>query len=778
MIRHRASILMVSLTLCPLASAAQLAEGGKATSSIVLGASATSPEKTAAQELAKYLAQVTGGTFSVLTEPQAPTSKTNIYVGPTVQAEHHGLKADALGPEEWIIRTVGNNLFLLGGRPRGTLYAVYRFLEDTVGVHWWNPWEETVPRKPTLTIDPLNRRGKPTFRYRDVYMLYGNDSGRFAVRNRLNRQGDSAIAAEYGGEMDYGPPCHVHNFYKYIPPESYFQTHPEWFSLINGKRTTENAQLCLTNKDLRKEYAAKLKEYIRSSHEAATKAGRPVPLVFDISQNDCEGMCQCPDCQAITKAEGSETGPLLDFINAMADSIKADYPDVFIDTLAYMMTQQAPKSIRPRDNVIIRLCDTSSNFTQPITHANNRAFHDHLLSWSKISRNLRIWDYAVTYAQGYGLPLPTVQTYAIDYRFYAEHNVEGVFTEHEYTILADLRDLKIWMMIKLLEDPFRNYDELLKQFTDGFYGAAGRYVREYLTALEKASELRPSFLSMDASPVKHRYLDLQFIREATALFDRADQAAGKDAVLMRRLRHARLPLDRAALLRYPQLVRDWTGGGQDAKTFPLDRKAIALRCREEWYQQIDFRLPEAQRPAERLEADRELKFALGRRDAVPMPSKFAGLPLGTAIDFPADETRNWMDQARRVADTEAESGQTNRLELSDQDVQKYKLPMSWGLYDAVNKRNVGLHTIQTSDVAGPGYHWYKMGTFAIQPSCYIYFFWSWVIQLDIDGVIDPVHPDQKYEIWARIKFEGPAFPHARPGAKNAICVERVVLVKT
>jgi hypothetical protein len=52
-----------------------------------------------------------------------------------------------------------------------------------------------------------------------------------------------------------------------------------------------------------------------------------------------------------------------------------------------------------------------------------------------------------------GLPLPTVHTYAPDYRYFAEHNVEGVFTEHEHAILADLRDLKIWMMMKLLKDP-------------------------------------------------------------------------------------------------------------------------------------------------------------------------------------------------------------------------------------------------------------------------------------------------------------------------------------
>ena len=303
-----------------------------------------------------------------------------------------------MGPEEWVVRSVGDNLILTGGRPRGTLYAVYRFLEEVIGVHWWNACEETVPQKPTLEVDDFDLHGKPCFRYRDIYMLYANDNGRFAARNRINRQGDAPIAGEFGGEMSYGPPAHVHTFYTYMPPAQYFAEHPEWFSLIDGKRSADQAQLCLTNSELRKAFLEKLKAYIESSHAEAGREGKPAPLVFDVSQNDCGGMCQCDACQAIAKAEDSEAGPLLDFVNFLADAVKESHPEVFIDTLAYMMTQRPPKTIRPRDNVIIRLCDTGSNFTKPITDNENRRFRDELVSWSDIAKNLRIWDYAVTYA--------------------------------------------------------------------------------------------------------------------------------------------------------------------------------------------------------------------------------------------------------------------------------------------------------------------------------------------------------------------------------------------
>ncbi|MBI4471982.1 MAG: DUF4838 domain-containing protein, partial [Acidobacteria bacterium] len=268
-----------------------LARNGRAETCIVLGAEAVSAERTAAAELAAYLGKVTGGTFNVVAETEAPTHGMRLYVGPTKAARRQGVRAEALGPEEWVIRTTDDGLVLTGGRPRGTLYAVYRFLEDMVGVHWWNPWEETVPKLPALAVPRVNRRGKPTFLYRDVHGIGAfGDGGRFAARNRLNQQGadlaspSELISPEYGGDVPYGLPYHVHTSYMYVPPEEYFEKHPEWFSLINGERSAKRAQLCLTNQQLREHMVHKLEGYIETSRTEARAAGFPPPLVFDISQ--------------------------------------------------------------------------------------------------------------------------------------------------------------------------------------------------------------------------------------------------------------------------------------------------------------------------------------------------------------------------------------------------------------------------------------------------------------------------------------------------------------
>jgi len=773
----RALTILFTVAALP-AGALTLADGGQAAAVIVVCDAPEPAEQTAAKELAAYLGAVTGGTFNVVAESQAAARGTRIFVGPTQFCKALGIDAASFGSEQWLMRTAGEDLVITGGRPRGTLYAVYRFLEDVICVHWWNAYEETVPRQSTLRLDAIDRAGAPVIRYRDIYTLYSNDDGRFAARNRLNRDGDSGISGAYGGDLDYGPPYHVHTFYMYVPPDTYFATHPEWFSLVDGRRDADQKQLCLTDTGLRVYFVDRLRTYIEESRAAARQRNEPPPVVFDVSQNDWGGMCECENCQAIALAEESEAGPLLDFVNYLADAVGQEYPDVYIDTLAYMMTQKPPKSIRPRDNVIIRLCDTGSNFTRPVTDPANQEFHDHLLRWAEIAKNLRIWDYAVTYGPHYGLPMPTAHTYAPDYRFYAEHHVEGVFTEHEYPILADMRDFKVWMMMKTLEDPYQDYDALVRTFTDGFYGPAGGVIREYLARLEQASQAKTSYLSMGASPVQYRYLDLPFVREAHALFDRAEEVVAGDAVLLRRVRFARLPLDRATIVLFPALFSQWVRGGGAPEEMPLDRDTIAVRCKDTWSAQVAFRIPEGGRPDALAEIGAELEPLLARPVFVSIPEKFRALPPGRVFDFTAQASRNWNDEVKRVRDAEAESGVANRLALSSTDMERYALPMPWGLYDAVSKRGVGAVSIKPEDVPGPGYHWYKLGTFPVGPSCYVYFFWSWIIQVDVGSAADPEQADQTFEIWARIKFEGPGFPHGKAEAGNAIWVERVVLVKS
>ena len=286
---------------------------------------------------------------------------SRLLVGPdAAQLADPTFSTAEFGAEGLILRTVGNDLILAGGRPRGTLYAVYTFLEDHVGCRWWSSTASTIPKQPTLKFDGINVRYIPPLEYRESFW-YDAFDGDFAVRNKCN--GHSAkLDAGRGGKHIYQG--FVHTFFPLIPPGKYFEKHPEWFSEIDGKRQQGRTQLCLTNDQMRQELVKNLKDSLRKN---------PAATIASVSQNDWHGNCQCGKCAAIDQEEGSAMGSLLRFVNAVAADIEEEFPRVAISTLAYQYTRKPPARVKPRPNVIIRLCSIECSFSEPLTHEPTRS---------------------------------------------------------------------------------------------------------------------------------------------------------------------------------------------------------------------------------------------------------------------------------------------------------------------------------------------------------------------------------------------------------------------
>jgi len=782
-----ATILQVTLPGSAAATPAMRIEAtGKVT--IVIPTQPIPAEETAAGELQHYLAKITAGSFPIIREDKATGIKGNlIHVGPTQFVKNRLAGSKAFSDEEWLMRTGDNTLILTGGRPRGTLYAVYRFLEDVCGVRWWNPWEEKVPAQKVLVIPVLNKRSQPAFRSRDIYMLYGNDNGRFAIRSRLNREGDAKVGAKYGGSRDYGPPYHVHTFYNpiYISPDKYYLAHPDWF-VGNGKETpaTHNSQLAMSHPGLRQEFLKLLLENIRSSRREALAKQLPPPDVYSVSQNDNDvSFISGPGDEALVKENGgAESAILLDFMNYLADGIKKEFPDVYLDTLAYHNGEQAPTKLNARDNVIIRLTDTRSNVLLPITAQRNHVMRENIENWAKRCKNLRVWDYNITYRFPQ-LPQPTMQTYQPDLQFFRQHHVEGMFIEFPKPIDVDMRDMKLWVLCKMLEDPEQNYDVLVKEFTDGYYGAAGPAIRQYLDFLQTTATKSKADIMWFAGLNAFTYLTTDFLRQADGLFTRAATAVQNDPVLSQRVAAARTSVDYAILQQFRSMVKAWRRAGHPESTFPLDRYTVSKRYLQAMTALIDQRIPQDQEAA-LLQQTVELQRVLNTVSTLTTgpvylatPAKFQNVPESQLFGYSALDTRNYQDLAKVITDKEAKSGYATRYLIPNDELPKYELPMPWGIYDTIGKKIIATAGIKASDVPGPGYHWYKMGETVLNGHDYLYFFRSSMVQIDLNDAYDANNPLAKFEVWANIKFEGPAFPHGQSTDKNAISVERVVLVK-
>jgi hypothetical protein len=537
--------VLLCFTLSLLASKAAadvtVAKRGKAAARVVVAGEASETEKQAAGELAFFLHIVTGGNFQVVQEAAGDGGRLLVGEGAARLAEP-GFNAGGLGKEETIVRTTGRDLILAGGSPRATLYAVYTFLEDVVGCRWWTSTASAIPWKPTLKIKPIAIRYAPPLEYREPFWFVAFDPI-WDARNEANgaRAGGDDVR---GGKHIYEG--FVHTFNSLIPPEKYFADHPEWFSEIKGQRTSQNAQLCLTNEEMRRELVKNLKERLRLN---------PLATIASVSQNDCHNNCTCPRCRAVDEEEGSPSGSLLRFVNAVAAEIEAEFPHVTIDTLAYQYTRKPPRLARPRPNVIIRLCSIECSFSQPLNGERNKAFFEDLKGWSNIADRLFIWDYTTNFAH-YIQPHPNYQVLGPNIRVFVEHKVRGIFEQGAYQSTgAEMAEFRAWLLAKLLWNPSLDPEKLRREFLRGYYGPAAGYVSDYMTLLERAVRDSGDHLGC-YSPPDAKFLSLDTILRAWAILKKAENRIRGTLEYARRVRSVQLPIAYAVLVRWDDLQKE------------------------------------------------------------------------------------------------------------------------------------------------------------------------------------------------------------------------------
>jgi len=375
-----------------------LAEQGRSAYRIVLADDASPSTRHGAEELQTFVQQMTGVKLPIVSdrEPQGPRE---IVLGKSSRLRDLKVDVDfkSLGHEGYVIRTVGPHLMIAGGALRGTMYGVYGLLEDHLGCRWFAPGVSRIPKCDRLVLPRIDEKKVPALEYREPFTCDCFD-GDWCARNRVNSS-SGRLEAKHGGKIRFGNGFFCHTFANLVPPGTYFKDHPEYFSLVKGKRQDGYAQLCCTNE-----------EVIRLCTEGVLKGMRADPegFVFSVSQNDTDKHCECDKCQALAKAEGSEGAPVLALVNRVAEAVEKEFPDTAVEPLAYQWTRHPPKTLRPRPNVIVRLCSIECCFSHPLATCDspaNRAFVKDLQGWAKISNRLWIWDYVTDFSH-YLLPFP------------------------------------------------------------------------------------------------------------------------------------------------------------------------------------------------------------------------------------------------------------------------------------------------------------------------------------------------------------------------------------
>lgn len=489
---------------------------GKSDYKIVISASASTSEKTAAKELQQYIEQMSGCLLPITNDLN--TSSPRVIVGYNARlALLTGTMEPAANDESFTYQTVGKDLLIWGGSQRGTMYGVFAFLERELGIHWLTPKCTVLPTRHSWKLRKLNHSEKPFLDFRYSNYFVASNVPQWSAHTRENMKWSPTIN-EYGNIEAYWG---AHTMGEFVTTKEFFGSHPEYFCLRDGKRYGGYGQLCLSNPEVLEVCKTRLMQFMRRN---------PNYRIYSLSQNDNFLFCQCDKCRAIEDQYGGHSGLIVWFVNQVADAVKQEFPDKFVGTFAYQYSRQPPTGIKPRENVVIRLCSIECCFAHPLDAGcpQNKKFMCDLKGWAELAPHLFIWDYIVDYAQ-YIAPWPNFQVLGPNIKVFGDNKAIGVFEEAQYQSAgAEFDELKAWVVNQLLWNPEQDVDSLVSIFVKGYYGKAAPYVKEYYDLCQ--SLVKPDLHYGIYIRENHEIYSDDFILKAFAILDKAKQAAESDNI--------------------------------------------------------------------------------------------------------------------------------------------------------------------------------------------------------------------------------------------------------
>lgn len=529
----------VLIALCMLTSvfaqAVVLVQEGEPRATVLIPDEAGPTVAFAAAELARYVELMSDAALPIVEEGQAPEG-TPVHVGATSAAQ--GLIPT--DPESILIRAEEDRLILCGGSDRGTLFAVYRFLEDALGCRWLTPDQEYVPRSATVAVAPMERAFAPEFNMR-TFIAGREDRRAWGIKMGMNgfysREEVEQTGGAYYLPVD-APGCHT--YYRIIPSEEHFATHPEWFPLLGGERRPgqlHNAQLCVTAPGLADEFARRVIELFDED---------PHLQVMSVSPNDGYGWCECEACMALDERLcGSRTTrqglagerPFVGdrvfwFANEVAGRVAQVHPDKLLLVLAYVNYAEPPDTIEPAPNVVPWLCHYApADYSRPIndpTSEPNAQFNALLERWADRAPHLLFYSY-VSKSMWWRLPRPVTASFAADVKHLHALGIRRYYCQSALSDWA-LDGPLYYVVAKLLWDPQADPEAVAADWIAHMFGPAAEPMTRFYSAVEDS--IRASGKAFSDNPPRDvpGLYDLADLDRALRCLDEARELADDETI--------------------------------------------------------------------------------------------------------------------------------------------------------------------------------------------------------------------------------------------------------
>ena len=484
--------------------------GQKADVAVVLPAHPSESQRYAAEELVKYVAQLTG-----------------VKLGVGLQGQPRAIElrsSDAFGKDGYSLWVEGSRLVIAGSARRGCLYGAYDLLER-FGCTFCSSRYDHVPYAERLAV-PANLQvvERPAFALREALSYDIAHSPELAAKLRKNRSIWTDLPEKFGGnELRPSRELRGHTFDKLVPVKRHFKDHPEYFSEIDGRRKDGRTQLCLANPDVRELARRKVFDTIRAEPEAE---------LFAISQNDWYYQCQCAKCRVLDEAAGSSAGAFIDFVNFIARETAREFPGKWIKSSAYQWTRPPPKNVRLEPNVLFGVAPIECDFSVPINESDyptNAMEYAELRQWAKAAKHLSYTDYTCNFSH-YPLFWPNLEATAGNMKLLRSLGAMSVYGlgAHD-TDCGFMQELRAWIFQKLAWNPDAPLWPSVERFCRAFYGPAADEVLAYLEDLESLPRDRVKDPMLIYYRQNSPTFTEDFLRRSLRRWDAAEAAVKGDA---------------------------------------------------------------------------------------------------------------------------------------------------------------------------------------------------------------------------------------------------------
>ncbi|MDQ8194787.1 DUF4838 domain-containing protein [Coraliomargarita sp. SDUM461004] len=446
----------------------------------------------------------------------------------------HGVTRKQIGKDGFVIIPDAEGLTAVANNPYGLISAMFEVVRLGTGFEWVRPQADQplVPvnqaylalKGPVLKRPAFDLRGQALTQYdaSREYPTYWN----WLVRNGYNLVGGSIIGERFrvAGPLNVERDM-VHNFFGHtlhelVPTETYFESHPEYFPMINGKRKGgyKGAQVNMANPEVVDVVVDAFTQYMIEN---------PLLNVVSLGTNDTgsdgsSGWGEGADelamddprdlLQSNMRNIRSYSTRYVKFANAITQKFSQAYPDVATTIYAYHETLPAPY-VKPDPKLLVQFSPLYKSMNQAMnstSSARNQQFNAWLKGWAELTDNILVRDYYVMFSRAGRTVLP-VSLYVVqqDLSYYRELGLRGIAPEtipdgpvggnsdpeksyppfvldpQAYETYWDASWLVHYGLGRLMWEPDLPIRDVIKSACDVYYGPASPWMTEYYDRLNR-----------------------------------------------------------------------------------------------------------------------------------------------------------------------------------------------------------------------------------------------------------------------------------------------------